>query len=160
MSTTYLRNRCRWNHETCTIVHVLPRQRSNSFQNLYFLSFLSILLKTIQSISAANQSCGAETSPPFFVFSDSADFVRFRFMDNLVLPSGRSICNILFSLLIHIAVFCLGFFCRARCPAPFRDALPFWKSRNDALPFWLKKKKKKIFKCQSHMALKCLRHDI
>ena len=70
------------------------------------LSFLSILLKKIQRISAgpkANQSCGAETSPPFFVFCDSdlADSVRFHFINNLLLPSGRLICIILFSLLIR-----------------------------------------------------------
>ena len=36
-----------------------------------------------------------------FVYGDSADSVGFRFVDNLVLPSGRSICIILFSLLIR-----------------------------------------------------------
>ena len=58
------------------------------------LSILSILLKTSKPIGAglkANQSC---------LFS----VVRFRFVDNVVLPSGRSICIILFSLLIRIVL--------------------------------------------------------
>ena len=71
------------------------------------LYFLSILLKTIKLTSAgpnANHSCGAETSPAFFVLCDSADSVRFRFVDSLVLPSGRSICIIFLSLLILIVL--------------------------------------------------------
>ena len=36
-----------------------------------------------------------------FVYGDSADSVGFRFVDNVVLPSGRSIYIILFSLLIR-----------------------------------------------------------
>ena len=61
------------------------------------LSFLSILFKTIQPIAAGPK----RKSLPPFVYDDSADSVGFRFVDNLVLPSGRSICIILFSLRIR-----------------------------------------------------------
>ena len=58
------------------------------------LSILSIVLKTIQQIGAGPKR---KLSPPLilFVHGDSADSVGFRFVDNLVLPSGRSICIIL-----------------------------------------------------------------
>ena len=71
------------------------------------LSFQSILLKTIQPINAgpkANQGCGAETAPPFFSVIRPTPFATFRFVDNLVLPSGRSICIMLFSLLIPVVL--------------------------------------------------------
>ena len=61
---------------------------------------LSILLKTIQRIGAGPKR---KSSPPF-VYAYSADCIRFRFVDNLVLLSGRSICIILLSLLIRIVI--------------------------------------------------------
>ena len=79
------------------IVHVLHRQRSNSFQNQFVSPFLSILVKTIQRIDAGPKR---KSSPPF-VYGDSADSVGFRFVYTLVLPSDRSICIRLFSVLIR-----------------------------------------------------------
>ena len=71
------------------------------------LAFLSSLLKQFsQSELGRRQIRGMELSrrSHFFVFGDSADSVLFRFVDNLVLPSGRSICIILFSLHIRIVL--------------------------------------------------------
>ncbi len=54
-----------WNSH---IVHVLPRQWSNSFQNQFYCPFLLILVKTIKRIVADPKR---KLSPPF----DSADSV-------------------------------------------------------------------------------------
>ena len=60
------------------------------------LSILSILLKTIRIIGAGPKG---KASPPILFGS-----VGFRFVDNLVLPSGRSICIILFSHFLYLSV--------------------------------------------------------
>ena len=67
------------------------------------LSILSILLKKQFSESALAPSVNRRRH--LFVYGDSAHYVHFCFMDNLV-PSGRSFCIILFSLLIRIVLTC------------------------------------------------------
>ena len=57
------------------------------------LSILSILLKTIQRIGTGPAARSANRRRHLFVYGDSANCIGFRFVDNLVPPSGRSICN-------------------------------------------------------------------
>ena len=64
-----------------------PRIASTTIKLISKPMLLSILLKIIQRIGAGPKR---KSSPPF-VYGDSADSVGFRFVDNLVLPSGRSI---------------------------------------------------------------------
>ena len=66
-----------WNSH---IVHVSPGQLSNVFQNEFYCPVFKLYL---------------------LVYGDSTDSVGFRFVDTLVLPSGRSICITSFSLLIR-----------------------------------------------------------
>ena len=81
------------------IVHVLPRQQSNSFQNQFYCPFYQFYQKQFSELA---QTQSANRRRHLFVYGDSADSIRF--MDNLVLPSGRSICIILFSLLNRIVL--------------------------------------------------------
>ena len=53
-----------WNSH---IVHALPRQRRNSFQNQLYCPFYKFYHKKF-----------SQSGPPFFVFDDSADSVHFR----------------------------------------------------------------------------------
>ena len=72
-----------------------PRIASTTIKLAHFKTNFTVHLINFIKNNSANRR------RHLFVYGDSADSVGFWFVDNLVLPSGRSICIILFSLLIR-----------------------------------------------------------